>query len=81
MIPVLDFANHQESCTNYYEYLPCAYSDVQVEAEGGRQFNPKWSPDSVDRDELCCFWRAGRDVKAGEELCNRYGYMAPDQVR
>lgn len=27
MIPLLDFANHFQNCTNYYEYRPCALSE------------------------------------------------------
>ncbi|GBF94239.1 hypothetical protein Rsub_06509 [Raphidocelis subcapitata] len=75
MIPLLDFANHYNDCTNYYEYRACDYRDDEPNRDDGR-----WDADKVGRDQLCCFWRAGANVTAGQELCNRYGYMAPDQA-
>lgn len=63
---------------SYYEYLPCSYTDSPEDRKAEEAGN--FSPDSVDREDLCCFWFAGEDFKTGDELCNRYGYMAPDQV-
>ena len=40
----------------------------------------RFGADTVEKEDLCCYWRAGTDVKKGQEVCNRYGYMAPDQV-
>jgi hypothetical protein len=80
MMPLLDFANHHTICSNYYEYRACSFSDARGAAEGVTKNDPQFAADSVEQDELCCFWRAGEDIKEGQELCNRYGYMAPDQV-
>lgn len=84
MIPLLDFANHHDGCTNYYEFLPCSYdpsseADREDKAAGAAGAGGRLSPDSVERDGLCCFWFAGADVADGGELCSRYGYMSPDQ--
>lgn len=78
MLPHPAYTQIQIQIQNYYEYLPCSYThsdaDRRAKADG------KFAPDDVGRDELCCFWFAGTDVPEGGELCNRYGYMAPDQV-
>jgi hypothetical protein len=80
MMPLLDFANHYNVCSNYYEYRACTFSDSLAEKTGASKNDPEFAADSVEQGELCCFWRAGEDIKEGDELCNRYGYMAPDQV-
>jgi hypothetical protein len=80
MIPLLDFANHIETCANYYEYLPCAYDGpAPLSVPEDTDLGPNADADAVERDELCAFWRAGQAYEAGDEVCNRYGYMAPDQ--
>ena len=57
--------------------LPTSRSSLPIRHP---QDDEKGSPDSVEPEDLCCFWRAGRAITAGEHVCNRYGYMAPDQV-
>ncbi|KAI8469112.1 MAG: hypothetical protein J3K34DRAFT_424771 [Monoraphidium minutum] len=84
MIPLLDFANHFQNCSNYYEYRPCSLTDEQAHKAASGKATPeeeaKWGADAVEQDEVCCYWRAGEPIKAGQEACNRYGYMAPDQA-
>lgn len=57
------------------QYLPCGFDPARDDSSA-----PEWGRDTVDRDGLCTFWFAGGDIKAGDEVCSRYGYLAPDQV-
>jgi hypothetical protein len=53
MMPLIDFANHYQNCTNYYEYRPCKLTDEEAlraslgKAEPGEE--EKFSPDSVEQ--------------------------------
>jgi hypothetical protein len=84
MIPFLDLTNHHTNCTNHYTYLPCATPAAAVAAAAARTAPPERQAAAVDaaeREELCLFWFAGRAVAAGEEVCNTYGHLTPDQAR
>jgi hypothetical protein len=66
MIPVYDLLNHANGCKTYAAAEPCPEAS---DAAGGN-----------GRREQCCVIRAGAPVAKGGEVCNTYGWLAPDHM-
>lgn len=79
MIPLQDFANHYDNCSNYWDFGRCDTVPEAVAEDGGPLPVRDFSGES-DPDRLCVFWRAGREILEGEELCYKYKTLSPDMA-
>lgn len=67
MIPVLDLLNHMNGCQTFAVTEPCSGTGSGQQAQGSTA-------------EYCCVIRTRTAVPKGHEVCNTYGWLAPDHI-
>ncbi|KAI8476596.1 MAG: hypothetical protein J3K34DRAFT_516470 [Monoraphidium minutum] len=80
MVPGLDMANHDSSCTNWYEFRPCAAPPLPWPRASWDPAGIQSEADAAERQDLCAWWITGAGLEAGQEVCLSYGYLTPDQA-
>lgn len=79
-IPFIDMTNHRNDCENYWEFGRCDFFEKDEYYNNNVDMQFYGNASNMAIKDLCFFWRAGTDIKAGSEVCHYYGPLTPEKA-